>query len=145
MILLSLALAAATPAPEVERLGRQLAESGTLAAILPLMKQKEIEELVSGSGLDEAGKADLRATAERVFEQGRDRLMTATAKAYAERLSAEDLRQLVAFEQTDAAKRYRAAVPGAIAATMQAVGQMDFKKDVRAAFCREKGKLCENK
>jgi hypothetical protein len=36
-------------------------------------------------------------------------------------------------------------MPGAIAAAMQAVGQMDFKKDVRAAFCKDTGKLCDGK
>ena len=101
--------------------------------------------MVAQSDLTDAEKSALRVTAKRVFEEGRERLMTATGKAYAERLSVEDLRALVAFEQSDAARRYRGAMPGAITAAMQAVGQMDFKKDVRAAFCKESGKLCDAK
>jgi len=144
-LFLALALAAAAPTPEAEKLGRTLAESGTLAALLPLIQQKETEEIVAQSDLSDAEKAAFRATAKRVFKEGRERLMAATGKAYAERLSVEDLRALVAFEQSDAAKRYRGAMPGAIVAAMRSVGQMDFKKDVRAAFCKETGKLCDAK
>ena len=142
-LFIAFALAAAAPTVEAEQLGRQLAESGTLAAMLPLIQAKETEELLGQSELTDAEKAALRVTAKRVFEGGRERLMAATGKAYAERLSVKDLRRLVAFERSDAAKRYRGAMPGAISAAMQAVGQMDFKKDVRAAFCKESGKLCD--
>jgi hypothetical protein len=141
-LFLALAVAAAAPTPEAEKLGRLLAEAGTLAALLPLIQQKETEEMIAQSALTDAEKAAFRVTAKRVFDEGRERLMAATGKDYAERLSVEDLRSLVAFEQSEAAKRYRGAMPGAIAAAMQAVGQMDFKKDVRAAFCKETGKLC---
>ena len=141
-----LALAAATPSPEAQQLGRKLADTGLLASILPMMKQKEVEEIVGNAkDLSDAEKTALRSTADRVYEEGRARLLTATGNSYAQSLSVEDLKALVAFEGTDAAKRYRAAMPGAIASTMQAVGQMDFKKDVRAAFCEEKGKLCDAK
>jgi hypothetical protein len=144
-LFIALALAAAVPTAEAERLGRALAEGGTLAALLPLIQQKETEEMVGQSDLTDAEKAALRVTANRVFEEGRERLMAATGKAYAERLGVADLRALVTFEQSDAAKRYRRAMPGAIAAAMQAAGPMDFKKDVRAAFCKETGKLCDGK
>ena len=142
-LFLAVALASAAPTPEAQQLGRQLAEAGTLAALLPLIQAKETEELVAQSELTDAEKVALRTTARRVFEDGRERLMAATGKAYAERLSVEDLRTLVAFERSDSAKRYRDAMPDAIAATMRSIGQMDFKKDVRAAFCKETGKLCD--
>jgi hypothetical protein len=144
--LLALALAASTPSPEGLRLGRELAESGTLAALLPMVADKEIGELVAAHPeLSEADRAALRATARATYQAGRDRLMDATGRAYAERLSVADLRALVAFNRTRAAAHYRAAMPGAIASAMQAVGQMDFKKDALAAFCRQMGKLCEGK
>ncbi|MFP5329816.1 MAG: hypothetical protein ACLGHC_06745, partial [Alphaproteobacteria bacterium] len=128
------------------RLGRELAEAGTITALLPLIQQKETEELVAAhTELSEADKAALRATAKRVYETGRERLLSETGRAYAERLSITDLRRLVRFSRTSAAKRYRDATPAVIAATLQAVGTMDFKKDVRAAFCKETGKLCEPK
>ncbi|MEA3040235.1 MAG: uncharacterized protein QOE79_2748 [Sphingomonadales bacterium] len=146
ILFLALAVAAASPTPEGLRLGRALSESGTLAALMPMVADKEIGELVAAHPeLSEADRTALRATARATYQAGRDRLMEATGRAYAERLSVADLRALVAFNRTPAAAHYRAAVPGAIASAMQAVGQMDFKKDAVAAFCRKTGKLCEGK
>lgn len=144
--MLALALAAASPSPETLALGRQLAESGSLAALLPLIQAKETAELIAAHReLRPEDRAKLRSVAARTYAAGRERLMDATARAYAERLSVEDLRALVAFEKTPAAGRYRAAVPAAIAATMKAVGPMDFKGDVVKAYCKETGKLCDAK
>jgi hypothetical protein len=144
--LLALALAAASPTPEGLRLGRALAESGTLAALMPMVADKEIGELVAAHPeLSEADRAAFRSSARATYQAGRDRLMDATGRAYAERLSVADLRALVAFNRTPAAAHYRAALPEAIAAAMQAVGQMDFKKDALAAFCRKTEKLCEGR
>jgi hypothetical protein len=144
--LLALALAASTLTPERLRLGRELAESGTLAALLPMVADKEIGELVAAHPeLGEADRAALRTTASATYEAGRARLMDATGHAYAERLSVADLRALVAFNRTAAAGHYRTAMPGAIASAMQAMGAMDFKKDALAAFCRKTGKLCEGR
>ncbi|MEA3063467.1 MAG: hypothetical protein QOJ94_3248 [Sphingomonadales bacterium] len=141
---LALALAASVPSPERLRLGRELAESGNLAALLPMVAEKEIGELVAAHPeLGEADRAALRATARATYEAGRARLMDATGRAYAERLSVADLHALVAFNRTPAAAHYRTAMPGAIAAAMQRLGAMDFKKDSLAAFCRKTGKLCE--
>lgn len=143
-LMIAVMLASATPTAEAERLGRELAEAGTLAALLPVIQAKETDELIAAHpGLSDSEKAALSVTAGRVYEQGRERLLAETGRAYAERLSIEDLKELVAFEKSAAAVRYRAAMPAAIAATIQAVGPMDFKKDVRAAFCKETGKLCE--
>jgi len=141
---LALALAgAAAPGAEAERLGRALAGQGTLAALLPLVAAKETEELVAAHPeLSEAEKAALRETARAAFAAGEAKLLAASGHAYAERLSVAELRALVAFNRTAAARRYRAAMPAAIAATLQAVGPMDFKGDTLAAFCRRTGKLC---
>ena len=142
-LFLAFVLGAAAPSAEAERLGRELADAGTLAAVLPLIQAKETEELVAQSELTDAEKAALRVTAKQVYEAGRERLLSATGKAYAERLSVDDLRTLIAFERSDAAKRYRGAMPSAVGAAMEAAGPMDFKKDVRAAFCKDTGKLCD--
>ena len=144
MMLMAMALAAASvPSAQAERLGRQLADAGMLAALLPLMKAKEIDELVrEAKALSATDKARLRATAERTFDAGRERLLNATGHAYAERLSIADLKLLVAFHRSATAKRAQAALPEVIASSMQSVGQMDFKGDVRKAFCAKSGKLC---
>jgi Uncharacterized protein conserved in bacteria (DUF2059) len=142
------AAAAAGPAPgaEAERLGRELAGQGTLAALLPLIAAKETEELVAAHPeLGEAEKAALRDTARATFAAGESRLLAATGHSYAERLTVAQLRRLVAFNRTEAARRYRAAMPEAIAASMRALGPIDFKADALAAFCRGTGKLCAGK
>jgi len=147
MLIGALFLAAAAAGPvagaEAERLGRELAAQGTLAALLPLIAAKETEELVAAHpDLNEPDKAALRETARATYAAGEARLMAATGHAYAQRLTVAELRRLVAFNRTPAARRYRAAMPEAIAATMQAIGPMDFKADTAAAFCRRTGKLC---
>ena len=141
--ILVVAAAAAQPAPEALQLGRRIAETGTLAAILPMIQQKETEELVAAHPeLDAADKARLRGTAKRVFDVGRERLIQAEAQAYARHMNVRDLRALVAFQSSPAGKRYRAAVPRVIADTAKLIGKADFKGDVLVAYCKETGKLC---
>ena len=47
MVMLILLAAAAQPSPDALRLGRKLAEVGTLSTILPMMKKSEVEELIN--------------------------------------------------------------------------------------------------
>jgi hypothetical protein len=142
-LLIALAVAATTPSSEAQRLGRRLAEQGTLASLLPVMKSTQVDELLREDlSLTAADKEKLRATADRVFERGYERLMDATGNAYAHQLSVMDLRTLTNFYASPAARRYRAATPQVILSTMQSVGEMDFKGDVRRAFCAEDMRLC---
>ena len=146
VILLLLASAAAHPSPEAVKLGRQIAENGTLATLLPLVQHKETDELVAAHPeLSPGDRAQLRATAKQVYESGRERLMQIEAAGYAQQLSLRDLRAVAAFEHSAAGKRYRAAIPSVVMATMQQIGAMDFKADVLAAFCKQTGKLCGGK
>ena len=143
MVIALLLAAAAQPSAEALRLGWQLAETGTLATVLPLVQHKETEELVAAHPeLSAAGKDLLRSTAQAVYRQGRDRLMQAEAVSYARTLSISDLRSAVAFQNGPSGKRYRAAIPQVIGDTMRQLGRMDFKGDVLAAYCKETGKLC---
>ncbi len=142
-MLMLLAVAAAQPSPEALRLGRQLAEVGTLSTLLPMMKKSEVEELINDHPeLSPNDQAKLRASADRVFEAGRERLLSATGRAYAEHLSIADLRSVLAFQSSAAATRYRSVTPEVIAETIKSVGKLDFKGDVLAAYCKETGKLC---
>ena len=142
-MVIALLLAAAAPSAEALALGRQIAESGTLASLVQLVQGKETDELVNDHPeLGDADKARLRATARQVYETGREKLMQATARAYAEKLSVDDLRAVARFETSESGKRFHAATPAVIAATVEAVGEMDFKGDVAAAYCKETGKLC---
>ncbi len=139
-----LALAGAAPSAEAEALGRRLAEAGTLGTLLPLIAARETEELIAAYpelGADE--QALLRETAGEVAAAGSARIFAAEGRAYAERLSLEDLKALVAFHESAVAARQRAVQPEVIRATMEAVGAIDFKRETMAAFCARTGKGCE--
>ncbi|HEX8388809.1 MAG TPA: hypothetical protein VF636_07310 [Sphingomonas sp.] len=144
MILAALLLAqAAAPDAEASRLGEELARSGTLSAILPGLVAKDTEELIAEDRtLSDADKTELRRMAQRIADTGSARLYAAMGEEYARRLSADDMRTLIAFNRSPAAARYRAAELPSVAAAMAKLGGMDFKEDVAAAFCRETGKLC---
>ena len=145
-LILALALfaAPADPTPEALALGRRLAETGTLAALLPSVTAKEREELVrEHPEWSEEDKAALRAVADAEAKAAADKLNTAIGRGYAERLSVEDLKLLVAFNEGPAAKRLREATPAAMMEAMQAVGQFDYKGNVRTAFCNKTGKGCQ--
>jgi hypothetical protein len=144
--LLALALAQAVPSPEAEALGKRLAEAGTFAALLPSIVAKNGDELVAEHpDWSDADKAALRATADEVANAGIDRLMTAIGHGYATRLSIEELRALVAFNEGAAARRWREATPAAVGEAMAGLGALDLKADVRQAFCARTGKGCPAK
>jgi hypothetical protein len=146
MILMALMIAMTEPSPEALALGLEMSETGMLATLLPILEADATEKLVAEyPELSDADKAKLRDTAHRTAAQGRTKMLEADGRAYAEQLSIEDLRALVAFARTDAAKHYRDAMPKIAASTMASVGPMDFKSDVIAAYCKETGKLCPAK
>lgn len=149
ILMLAAAAAAAAPAepsPEAVRLGVEIAEHGTLAALLPLKQQQDIAELLAeDKSLSAAQQTQLKTTTESLYAAAQRRLFTATGRAYAERLSLADLRRIAAFYRSPAAARFQAAVPVAIVQTMKAVGDLDLKKEARAAFCKDTGKLCTPK
>jgi len=127
-VLLLLAAAAAQPSPEALKLGRQLAEVGALSTLLPLIEKSEVQEMINDHPeLSKADEARFQATADRVYFAGRDRLLAVLGRAYAERLSVADLKTIIAFQSSAAARRYREATPEVVAATMKTVGKMDFK------------------
>lgn len=143
MPVLALALVQTAPSPEAEALGKRLAETGTLAALLPMIVAKDRESLIAEHPeLSDAEKATLRETADQVARAGIDRVMAATGHAYAVTLSVEDMRVLVAFNESEPAIRWRAATPGVIAAAMTDVGDLNFQMDAIKAFCAKTGKLC---
>lgn len=144
MLLYALALFAPDPTSEALALGKRLAEAGTLAALLPAILAKETEELVAEQpALSDADKTILRSIATEQGKAGLDRMMTATGRGYAEKLSIEDLRVLVAFNESAAGTRWREVTPGVMIATMATVGDIDFKGETRKAFCAKTGKGCE--
>lgn len=141
---IAMAAAQAPVSAEAQALGRRLAEAGPLGVLLPMMAAKETEEMVADHPeLGEADKAKLRRIAAATAEAGSARLMKAEGDAYAARLSVEEMKALVAFYESPAARRQREVQPAVIAETVQSVGTIDFKGETLAAFCKETGKACE--
>lgn len=142
-IAVAIASAGTTPTAEAERLGLEVAESGSLAAMLPLITAKETEELVADHPeLSPAEIAVLRSTAREVADRSSARLMAAMGHGYAASLPMAELRAIATFNRTPAAAHYRAAIPKVMAKTMAAVGQIDFKRETLTAFCGKTGKAC---
>lgn len=136
--------ATAAPSAEAEALGLRLARTGTLSALLPTIATKETEEMVAAHPeLTPDEQAKLRATAKSRFEAEVAKIDAAFARAYASRLSVDELRTLVAQADSAPAKRLRAVQPSVMAEAVGAMGQMDFKGETLAAFCRDTGKACE--
>lgn len=137
------AVSQTAPTADAEALGRQVAASGTLSALLPLLIAKETEEMIGQHpDLDAAGKARLRAVAADTAKTAIDRMLGAVGHQYALRLSVADMTALVAFNQSASAKAWRAAEPQVIVATMQTVDGFDFKAEAWAAYCRGPGVTC---
>src|SRR4051812_10272315 len=104
-MVIGLLIAAAAPSAEALALGRQIAEAGTMASFIELVQTKETEELVEAHPeLTPAEKDRLKAVAHQVYLGGRERLMQASARAYAEKLSIADMRGVVAFQKSQAGR-----------------------------------------
>ena len=150
MIAISTALAMLAQAPttpvDAERaaLAREVAAHSPLAVIGPLQTAAEVEQIIAdATDLSFAEKDRLREIGrERAAALG-EKALTAEAQALADTLSIDDLRAIAAFNRSSAAEHHRNALPYVAGTTMQALGTIDYKGEVRAAFCAESGKLCE--
>ncbi|MDF0542824.1 DUF2059 domain-containing protein [Sphingobium sp. H39-3-25] len=142
-MLVAALLLAAAPTTQAEALGIRLARSGTLASVLPAVAAKETEELVAAHPeLSPTEMTRLRATAADVARKGQDRILQAEGIAFAQKLSLDDLKALVAFYESPAAARMKAASPDVMKTTMDVAGTIDFKSETMAAFCKASGKGC---
>jgi hypothetical protein len=143
LLLLLQGTAPASPS-EAQQLGVRLARTSGLAAIAPLLIEKDLADLArEDASLSVAERERLLSMGRNEARAGLEMLMQAIGSGYAQRLSIEDLRVLVAHGESHAASRWRAVEPAVIAGAMSALGEMDLKKSVSAAFCRDTGKLCD--
>lgn len=132
-----------SPPSEAQTLGRRLAASGPLSAILPLVIEKDLGDLSrEDKFLTAAERERLLAIGRSISSAARNRLTTALGNSYAKQLSLSDLRILVAQNESAVTRRWHAAEPRAIVDAMRSMGELDLKKSTAAAFCKETGKLC---
>jgi hypothetical protein len=144
MPLIAIVMAQTAPSPEAEALGVRLAESGTLAAMLPAVTAKERDEAIAQHpDWSDADKATYRVVADEVAKAAIARLTAAIGHGYAAKMSVEDLRAAVAFNESPAGRHWREATPGAVMEAMAALGAVDLGGETRKAFCAKTGKLCE--
>lgn len=137
-------VAAPAPLPAAQAaLGRRLAELGDFNAIIGAMGDAEIEALAANTpDLTDAERARLRQVGEGVLAAGRARVLTAIGDAYGRHFTADQLRGIIAFLESPAGRAYIGALPQLLPEIAAATQGIDLGRDVRAAFCRETGKLC---
>lgn len=135
---------ALAPTPEAVSLGIRLARAGTLATVIPLQIEKDLDELaMEDPSLSIEEKAQLSALGRANGQAGLNKLMIALGSEYAQRLSLDDLQLLVAQAESSAARRRRAVEPVVMIETMKALGTIDLKKNIAHEFCLQTGKLCQ--
>lgn len=133
------------PAPTGERatLGRRLAELGEFNAVTGAMGRAEVEAMARETpDLSDAERVRLRAVGTEVLAAGRARVLAQVGDAYARQFTLPQLRAIVAFLASPAGRAYVGALPRLLPAIAAAMQGVDLRRDVRAAFCRETGKLC---
>lgn len=142
MLILATLLAAA---PDAQRLalGTELARNGEVAQMLPAVELQQTDDLLDAHPeLSARERITLRRVAHRVAVAGMERLIATEGRAYAERLSLEDLKALTAFARSAPAQRMRRAEEQVAGATLRAMRGYDYKREVMRAFCAETGKGC---
>jgi hypothetical protein len=137
--------AAPTPLPAAQAaLGRRLAELGDFNAIVGAMGHAEIEAMATGTpDLTGAERARLRQVGEGVLTSGRARMLTIVGDIYGRHFTAGQLRAIIAFLESPSGRAYVGALPQLLPQIAMAMQGVDLRRDVRAAFCRETGKLCQ--
>jgi hypothetical protein len=134
---------AALPAAQAA-LGRRLAELGDFNAIVGAMGHAEIEAMATGTpDLTAAERARLRQVGEGVLASGRARMLAIVGDIYGRHFTAGPLRAIIAFLESPPGRAYVGALPQLLPRIAMAMQGVDLRRDVRAAFCRETGKLCQ--
>jgi hypothetical protein len=132
------------PGPEQEALGRRLAAAGDFQAVVSTIGRGEVDRLAAAQAdLTEAERARFREVGYRELNRGREELIEIVGELYARQFGANELRSIVDFFESPVGRRYTGALGGLIPQIAAAIEDRDLGADVRAAFCRETGRLCE--
>jgi len=131
--------------PDAEQLalGRRLAAAGEFNIITAAMGAAEVERLARETpGLSEAERGRLRAIGRATLDRGRARLLETVGAIYARHFTAAQLGEIVGFLEGPAGRAYTGALPRMLPEIAQTMQSVDLAAEIRAAYCRETGKLC---
>jgi len=143
LLLWSGAAAAQQPGAGQAALGRRLAAAGDFNAIIGAMGAAEVERIARETPeLSEAERARLREIGSAALAAGRARLLDRVGAIYARHFTAAQLEAIVGFLEGPAGRAYTGALPRLLPEIAAAMGTVDLGGEIRAAFCRETGKLC---
>jgi hypothetical protein len=135
--------AALAQPPEQLALGRRMAAAGDFNAILGAIGAIEVERLARETpDLTDAERTRLRAIGRATLAAGRARLLDTVGAIYARHFTAAQLRAIAGFLESPAGRAYTGALPRMLPEIAQAMQGHDLAAEIRAAFCRETGKLC---
>jgi hypothetical protein len=135
--------AALAQPPAQLALGRRMAAAGDFNAIVGAMGAAEVERLARETpDLSDAERSRLRAIGRATLEAGRTRMLDSVGAIYARHFTAAQLGEIVAFLESPAGRAYTGAFPRMLPEIAAAMGGVDLGGEIRAAFCRETGKLC---
>ena len=124
-------------------LGRRLAAAGEFNTIVGAMGAAEVERLARETpDLSDAERGRLREIGAATLDRGRARLLEAVGAIYARHFTAAQLRAIAGFLESPAGRAYTGALPRMLPEIAQAMQGRDLAAEIRAAFCRETGKLC---
>ena len=120
-----------------------MAEAGDFNAIIGAMGAAEIERTArEAPGLNDGERARLRRIGGEVFAARRAALLDRVANIYASHFSLRQLREIVAFLEGPTGRLYTGAIPRLVPEIAAALQGVDLGAEIRAAFCRDTGKLC---
>ena len=77
-----------------------------------------------------------------IARSGRARMLATVGDIYARHFTARQLRAIIAFLESPSGRAYVGALPQLLPQIAAAMQGVDLGREIRAAFCRETGKLC---
>ncbi len=142
-LLIALQVANAAPTREALRLGRGLAEVGSFGTITRAAGAAETEELVKSIPTPTAAEQQrLRSIAAARLASVRSVALDRVGAIYARRFTLADLQAITRFYASPAGRALSRETFASLPEIAAAMNGIDFKGDVRAAFCKETRKLC---
>jgi hypothetical protein len=136
---------ASTPSAEAIRLGQELAKSGEIASLFGnFIEEQDFKRLLDQvEDLPQIDRAKLENIAFDEARHMRASYFERTGNIYAQSLSIQDLRDLVAASNSPAAGRFRKIASETMLDTAPKIDSQQWRSRVKARFCNETGKLCE--